>query len=382
MLERLYKIFTSPRLAVVLLALGLVLVFWGTLAQVNLGLYKAQNEFFRSLLIYWQPAGSSLRIPIFPGGYLVGGLLLINLFAAHLRYYRPGWKKVGIAMIHLGVVLLLAGQFATDMLSRESFMAIREGASSNYSESNGRYELAVIDPSDAATDKVVAIPGSRLVNGAEIAHPEMPFRLRVKSFHANSSLATKEVEGYEPVNAGNSMGADIWWRGLPHETEMNKRDMPSGILEVIGAQGSIGTFLVSGFFDRAQEISLNGSSFRMVLRPERYYKPFSLHLLEFRFDRYAGTDIPKNFSSRVRLKRPDTGEERELTIRMNEPLRYAGETFFQADWDKTDEKGTVLQVVRNPTSFAPYFGFGMVALGMVFQFSVHLIGFASRGKAV
>ena len=126
---------------------------------------------------------------------------------------------------------------------------------------------------------------------------------------------------------------------------------------------------------------MNGSSFRMVLRPERYYKPFSLHLLEFRFDRYAGTDIPKNFSSRVRLKRPDTGEERELTIRMNEPLRYAGETFFQADWDKTDEKGTVLQVVRNPTSFAPYFGFGMVALGMVFQFSVHLIGFASRGKA-
>jgi len=38
----------------------------GTLAQVHLGLFKAQNEFFRSLLVYWQPAGASFQIPIFP----------------------------------------------------------------------------------------------------------------------------------------------------------------------------------------------------------------------------------------------------------------------------------------------------------------------------
>ena len=30
-------------------ALGCVIVFWGTIAQVHLGLYKAQNEFFRSV---------------------------------------------------------------------------------------------------------------------------------------------------------------------------------------------------------------------------------------------------------------------------------------------------------------------------------------------
>src|SRR6185503_12552971 len=106
MLDRLVKFFTSLRLTVTLLALGAILVFWGTLAQVHLGLYKAQNEFFRSFFIFWQPTGSNLRIPIFPGGYMLGGLLLINLFAAHTRYYQPGKKKIGIAMIHLGVVLL------------------------------------------------------------------------------------------------------------------------------------------------------------------------------------------------------------------------------------------------------------------------------------
>jgi hypothetical protein len=81
-LDRLIDFFTSLRLTVVCLALGLVLVFWGTLAQVDLGLYKAQNEYFRSFFIYLGPKGASWRFPVFPGGYLIGGVLLINLLAA------------------------------------------------------------------------------------------------------------------------------------------------------------------------------------------------------------------------------------------------------------------------------------------------------------
>jgi len=116
MFDRLARIFTSLRLTVALLALGLVLVFWGTLAQVHLGLFKAQSEFFRSFLIYWPLDGTAPHIPIFPGGYLLGTVLLINLLAAHLRYYQPGKRKIGIALIHLGVVLLLVGQMLTDIL--------------------------------------------------------------------------------------------------------------------------------------------------------------------------------------------------------------------------------------------------------------------------
>src|SRR6266568_4638235 len=66
-LDRLVAFFSSLRLTVFCLGLGLVLVFWGTLAQVDLGLYKAQNEFFRSFFIYWGPKGATWRLPIFPG---------------------------------------------------------------------------------------------------------------------------------------------------------------------------------------------------------------------------------------------------------------------------------------------------------------------------
>src|SRR6185312_2408329 len=162
-LDSLIKFFTSIRLTVALLVLGMVLVFWGTLAQVQLGLYQAQNEFFRSFCVFWHPKGSALKIPIFPGGYLLGGMLLINLFAAHFRYYRSTKRKIGILLIHLGIVLLLAGQFLTDFLSSESVMHIRAGSSANYSESTSDYEIAITDTTDKALDTVVAIPDHSLL---------------------------------------------------------------------------------------------------------------------------------------------------------------------------------------------------------------------------
>lgn len=382
MLTRLYNFFSSVKLAVVLLALGLILVFWGTVAQVKLGLYLAQDEFFRSLFIYLKPEGSGLKIPIFPGGYLVGGLLLINLFTAHLRYYRSGLKRLGIAMIHLGVVLLLLGQFATDMFSIESHMSIREGESSNFSESSSRWELAIIDTTDEKDDKVIAVPASLLMKaGAELTHADMPFKLRAKTYYPNSALAdSNESSGFEVVPAENAIGRQIWWRALPKETRMNFRDIPSGIVELIGPQGENRPLLVSGYLARPLSLTVGGRNLQLILRPERYYKPYYLHLIDFRFDRYAGTEKAKNFSSRIRLERPETGENREVTIRMNEPLRYDGKTFFQSSFDKEDEKGTVLQVVNNPGWLTPYFACVLVSVGMVWQFLVHLIGFAAKRK--
>jgi hypothetical protein len=94
---------------------------------------------------------------------------------------------------------------------------------------------------------------------------------------------------------------------------------------------------------------------------------------------YPGTDIPKNFSSRVLLERPGTGEKREVLIYMNNPLRYAGETYYQSGFDP-DNRGTILQVVRNPSWLTPYFSCVLVGVGLVVQFAIHLLGFARKRK--
>ena len=256
-LGRFIKIFTSLRLTVVILALAMALVFAGTLVEVHIGLYGAQSEFFRSFFVYWQPQHTAWKIPVFPGGYLIGVLLLINLVAAHSSRFKFSREKIGIWMIHAGLVLLLAGQLFTDMSAVESRMHLRVGETKNYSESGRAYELQ--------------------------------------------------------------------------------------------------------------------------LRPERFYLPFSLHLLEFRHDVYPGTDIPRNYSSRLLLDRPDTGEHREVLIYMNNPLRCAGLTLYQAGFD-VDDQGTILQVVKNPGWFTPYLACGLVTTGMIVQFLSHLILFLRRRR--
>jgi hypothetical protein len=58
-----------------------------------------------------------------------------------------------------------------------------------------------------------------------------------------------------------------------------------------------------------QSIEIGGRKFTFVLRPTRIYHPFSLTLLKATHTVYPGTDIPKDFRSRVRLKirRPASG---------------------------------------------------------------------------
>ena len=125
----------------VLLAFAIVLVFIGTLAQVDEGLYAAQSHYFRQWLVF----GAHLfgnRIPlILPGGYLIGMVLLVNLVSAHIYRFQLTRKKIGIQLAHAGVILLLVGQLATDMLSREMQMHFDEGQTRSYSESATDSEL-------------------------------------------------------------------------------------------------------------------------------------------------------------------------------------------------------------------------------------------------
>ena len=130
-----------------------------------------------------------------------------------------------------------------------------------------------------------------------------------------------------------------------------------------------------------QSVKVGGRRYKIELRRKLHYKPYSLHLIKFRFDRYPGTDIPKNYSSEVRLVDTERGEDRVVTIRMNEPLRYRGETYYQSSFDQATERTTILQVVRNPGWLLPYFSCGLVAVGMGLHFGLSLAGFLRRKRA-
>src|ERR1700675_763611 len=117
------KPFTSLKLTVFCLGCAMILVFLGTLDQVNIGVYEAENRYFKSFFLYFTPPGTGLKIPLLPSGYLVGGLLLVNLIAAHLARFKFTWKKAGIMVLHSGVILFLAPKCFTLSSNGESRVA-------------------------------------------------------------------------------------------------------------------------------------------------------------------------------------------------------------------------------------------------------------------
>src|SRR5437868_4913215 len=104
MLKTLLKPFASLTLTVILLSLSMVLIYAGTLAQVDMDIWKVQHQYFHHLIAWIrlqdfvprfsnQPAYIPGEIP-FPGGYLIGSLLLINLISAHAVRFKFSPKDV------------------------------------------------------------------------------------------------------------------------------------------------------------------------------------------------------------------------------------------------------------------------------------------------
>jgi cytochrome c biogenesis protein len=60
--------------------------------------------------------------------------------------------------------------------------------------------------------------------------------------------------------------------------------------------------------------------------------PFELTLKKFIVDYYS-TGMPSRFASDVEVTDPDTGEKFDVTIEVNEPLRYKGVTVYQSSFD-------------------------------------------------
>ena len=372
------RILSSLRLTVICLGLGMLLVFLGTLAQVHLGIHAVQARYFQSLLIYWSPPGASWKIPVLPGGYLLGTVLLVNLIAAHAVRFQLTRKKLGIILLHFGVILLLIGQLLTGLFARETQMRIDEGQTLGYSEAPREVELAVSDVTDPDFDQVVAIPEEVLARGGTIQNPTLPFTLNVRQFMGNARLTMRSQEPQAPPSQATiGFGKNIVVAEIPRTVKDDERDLSAAFVEVDGVQGPLGTWLLSNAIPDPQGFTLNGHTYELAMRQRRFYKQFALTLLDFAHDRYAGTDIPKNFSSRVRLLDFERNENREVVISMNDPLRYRGFTFYQSGFDNND-KTTILQVVKNPAMLLPYIACGLVALGLVVQFSMHLFGFVRK----
>jgi len=377
---KLLRLFSSLQLTIICLTISMVLIFIGTLDQVHLGIYGALEKYFRSFIVFWTVPNLGWKIPFLPGGYLVGSVLLVNLLTAHFVRYKPGWKKLGISLIHLGVVILLLGELLTSLFQSDSQMILDEGATKSYSVSILETELVLIDTSDPEKDTVLSIPEARLADGGSIQHPVIPFSLEIDAFYENALIARRTPETPTSERSATSgLGKNLIAIEQPKTGKIDESNLVTAFITVKTKEGPLDTWMVCNAFNEPQHFHYEDRHFEISLRKKRTYHPFKITLHDFTHDRYPGTNLPKNFSSRIRLQDTDRNEDREVLIKMNHPLRYRGLTFFQASF-ANDDTTSILQVVRNPSRHLPYIASTLIALGLTYQFCFHLFGFFRRRK--
>lgn len=385
------KPLASLRLTVVLFALAMFLIFAGTLAQVHDGIWMIVHRYFRSYVVWIDVqlfipenvARVPLRFP-YPGGFIIGGLMLINLLAAHTVRFKLTEKRAGILVIHAGVILLLIGELVTALYAHEGSMTIDEGSYSQYTEDTREVELAFIDPTHPDHDRVIVVPHSMLDAPGTVVHdPLLPFDITVDRWMPNSVLYGPQTAPPElKSHATAGLGEGVVAKEIPRVTGVEEQtvDAPTAYITLSRDGRELGTWLVSLYIDTPQPVTgPDNKPYGMALRFKREYKPYTLHLIDFRHDKFVGTETPRNFSSLVRLVDPTRGEDRQVLIYMNHPLRYAGETFYQSAY-KPGDTGTILQVVRNPGWLLPYISCYLISIGAVSHFTAALVRFLKRAR--
>ena len=370
-MKKTLKKFASLRITVVVLIAGMMLVLAGTLAQSQMPIREAQKIYFQSFVV-WMPLDNGMTIPVLLGGYTIGLIMLANLTCAYLTTYKWKLKRSGILIMHAGIVMLLVGQLFTDVFSVESQMVLNHGDAKNYSEAIFDFELVIIDPSGEKSDTVYSIPRSKLTTGNIIDDSRMPVKVSIMEFLPNANLTMG-------VNTIPTQGFGKQVKALPAPLVQgdDRRNASCVYVDLIHKDKSLGRWLLSTAFIKSDTVDIDGKTYEIQLRHRRYMLPMTIQLQEFEHKRFTGTNTPAAFSSRIRLIDTAQNEDRSITISMNQPLRYAGKTFYQAGF-ANDDKTTILQVVRNPAAALPYIACILVTLGMGYHFITHFIKFRQQ----
>ena len=360
-LQQLFRLLYSTNFTLLCLCLTMVLVCAGTIAQVYMGTFAAQAHYFNSFWVYAHVG--SVKIPVFPGGMLVGLLWVAALVASFIGRFDFFKGHFGLTLAHAGILVLILGQAFTQIFSEETMMSLEVGQSADYSESRTRQELVFINSASAGFDEVITVPVSRLASNRSVKIPGLPFGVFVRKLYPNAQVGQSSGERL----ATRGVGAGVAVQELPFSWRDEEPNSAAAFIEISDRGKSLGTWLVSAEVNAPQALPIEGQSFSIALRQKRTQLPFALTLEKFSHDVYPGTNIPKNFSSLVRVNNRISGESRDALIHMNHPLRYGGMAFYQASYGKNDTL-SILQVVRNPGWLIPYISCVLVTLGLLLEF--------------
>ncbi|MBP63462.1 MAG: hypothetical protein CMJ62_18220 [Planctomycetaceae bacterium] len=292
-------------------------------------------------------------------------------------------KRAGIVLLHAGIGVLMFGQFFVAQYDIEEQMTIPEGNTVNYGQDIRAVELAIVQE-DSKEDLVTVIPlirngkSSVFLDQKSVRPDDLPFEIEVIEFFRNSAFRELKPDQENIATDGAGLRYVVERLRPGGGTDDSKVNLASAYVKLTQRDNFkvLGTYLLSQPLGNQELIKVDAKEFKLSLRFERHYKPYSVQLIDVRADHYLGTTTPKNYSSDVRLIHKGLNVDREDHIWMNNPLRFAGETFYQSGYQNFQGREyTTFQVVKNTGWMIPYVSCMLVLLGMTCHFSTKLVRF-------
>lgn len=321
------------------------------------------------------------------------GAGVVMLIGCQLAFGKQG----GNVLLHLGVGLLMVGQFAFGDRQTEQRLSLIEGQSTNTFVNLDEIELQLIRTEDGV-QTVTAIPAARLEAAAKdqvvLDDSALPLKVRVKNYFENSKLAKPSDDN--PATTGIGLEAAALPRAKSGGAKM-ETNLPAAYIELLDPKSddSLGTYLVTLMLnDQAMMVSdgsskdvmdavtVDGVEYEFGLRMHREVKPYWVQLDDVQRINWSNSDTPRDYSSFIRIVDNETGEDRKERVWMNNPLRYRGETFYQSSYAPLPggKEMTGIQVVRNSGWLIPYVACSITALGMLVHFWGTLTRFIARRR--
>lgn len=366
-LQRLMALFSSFGLSTVLLLLLLALTFFGTLHQIDHGLYDAQKKYFESFVVF-QPVFGDLRVPL-PGAQLVMALLFVNLVVGGIVRLRRSWSRAGILIVHLGIALMLLAGFVKLKYSDDGRMVLHEGEVSDWFDSYYEWEIAISRLVGDGQVEEHVIPWSDLAgldeeSRASFTSAALPFDLQLTHFQRNAI----------PMRKGPAFTVDVpvvdgyFLRGIDRYKQA-EANIPGAYVAVRSKNGgSESTGILWGRAEHPWAASVAGATWFVDLRRRRWQLPFQVRLKDFRKEDHPRLDMAKSFESDVEMI--EDGSPRDVRIWMNHPLRHQGYILFQSSYDRDkDGEISIFSVVRNPSDHWPLYSCIIIAIGLILHFS-------------
>lgn len=394
MLGKVFDLLSGFGLATIVLLLLAALTLFATLEQVEFGLYPTLNKYFatdwRHVFIlpelYWN--GKYVPIPPIPGGYWLCALLLLNMILGGIIRIKKGWNHVGNLISHFGIVLMLVGGGVTYHFSERGNMAVVEGQQSNTAEDYFEYVVEVAEIKDGKPTDIHVIRGKQIddLTGGRMRTfrlPDFPFDLQLAGYVGNTvpvsvnerapASGVRPIDGYflaekpakTPPEPAEQYTAGCYAKVIPKD---GKEQVP---------------FILAGASFYPFTWREGDRVFTIDMHKRFWTMPFTVRLDKFTADFHPGTSMASKFVSDI--TRVENGGEAKVTIRMNEPMRYEGLTFFQASYGPpgagpNQKLYSVFEVVKNPADKWPEYSLWIVAFGMLVTFMTKLVSFIAAGS--